>query len=117
MNTTELEVEIRPDKNSGPYGIWTHDLCDTGVALYQLIQQANWELVIMLDPNKPSKWWIMTLNIWKSYVCTAIEETNMSDPCLISTTSSAVFINVRITSIRFFYRSADIWFSYFQSHI
>ena len=37
MNTTELEVEIRPDKNSGPYGIWTHDLCDTGVALYQLI--------------------------------------------------------------------------------
>ena len=37
MNTTELEVEIRPDKNSGPYGIWTHDLCDTGVTLYQLI--------------------------------------------------------------------------------
>ena len=23
-------------KNSGPYGIRTHDLCDTGVALYQL---------------------------------------------------------------------------------
>ena len=21
-------------KNSGPYGIWTHDLCDTGAALY-----------------------------------------------------------------------------------
>ena len=37
MNTTELEVEIRPDKNSGPYGIWTHDLCDTGETLYQLI--------------------------------------------------------------------------------
>ena len=37
MNTTELEVEIRPDKNSGPDRIWTHDLCDTGVALYQLI--------------------------------------------------------------------------------
>ena len=32
MNTTELVVE----KNSGPYGIWTHDLCDTGAALYQL---------------------------------------------------------------------------------
>ena len=29
MNTTELEVEIRAGKNSGPYGIWTHDLCDT----------------------------------------------------------------------------------------
>ena len=36
MNTTELVVEIRPEKNSGPYGIWTHDLYDTGVALYQL---------------------------------------------------------------------------------
>ena len=29
MNTTELAVEIRPEKSSGPYGIWTHDLCDT----------------------------------------------------------------------------------------
>ena len=36
MNTTELVVEIRPEKNSGPYGIWTHDLCDTGAVLYQL---------------------------------------------------------------------------------
>ena len=35
MNTTELVVEIRTEKkNSGPYGIWTHDLCDTGAALY-----------------------------------------------------------------------------------
>ena len=25
-----------PEKNSGLYGIWTHDLCDTGAALYQL---------------------------------------------------------------------------------
>ena len=23
-------------KNSGLYGIWIHDLCDTGAALYQL---------------------------------------------------------------------------------
>ena len=23
-------------KNSGPNGIWTHDLCDTGAALHQL---------------------------------------------------------------------------------
>ena len=23
-------------KNSGLYGIWTHDLCDTGAVLYQL---------------------------------------------------------------------------------
>ena len=38
MSTTELVVETRPKekKNSGPYGIWTHDLCDTSAALYQL---------------------------------------------------------------------------------
>ena len=29
MNTTELVVKIRAAKNSGPYWIWTHDLCDT----------------------------------------------------------------------------------------
>ena len=44
--------KIRPGKNSGlcrepmtPY--------DTGAALYQPSQQANWELVIMMVPNKP----------------------------------------------------------------
>ena len=42
-------------KNSGPYAIWTHDLCDTDTALYQLNLQANWELVYVLGPNKPSK--------------------------------------------------------------
>ena len=36
MNTTKLVVEIRPEKNSSPHGIWTHDLCDAGAALYQL---------------------------------------------------------------------------------
>ena len=34
MSTTELVVEIRPEKNSGPYGIWTHGLCDTGLNLF-----------------------------------------------------------------------------------
>ena len=36
MNTTELVLEIRPEKNSGKYGIWTHNLCDTSAELYQL---------------------------------------------------------------------------------
>ena len=49
MDTTELVVEIRPEKILGPYGIWTHDLCDTDAALNQLSQQANWELMIMLE--------------------------------------------------------------------
>ena len=30
MCTTKAVVKIRPEKNSGLYGIWTHDLCDTG---------------------------------------------------------------------------------------
>ena len=32
-------------KNSGFYGTRTLDLCDTGAALYQSSQQANWEQV------------------------------------------------------------------------
>ena len=36
MNTTWAVVKIRPEKYSGFYGIWTHDLCDIGAALYQL---------------------------------------------------------------------------------
>ena len=36
MNIIDLVVEIRPEKNSGPYGIWTFDLCDADAALYQL---------------------------------------------------------------------------------
>ena len=44
---TNTGVKIRPEKNSGLYGILTHDLCDT-----------NRELVITLVPKKPVKWWI-----------------------------------------------------------
>ena len=34
INTNELVNKTW--KNSGPNGIWTHDLCDTGAACYQL---------------------------------------------------------------------------------
>ena len=68
MNTIELVVEIRPEKNSDPYGIWTHDLCDTGAALYQqLSQQANWKLVIMLDLLY--SFLHHSARIWFSYIC------------------------------------------------
>ena len=50
-------VNERPDKVSGLYRIWTHDLCSNGAALYQLSQPANRELVIKLARNKPVKWW------------------------------------------------------------
>ena len=33
---TEAAVKIRTKKNSGLYGIWTHDHGDNGVVLYQL---------------------------------------------------------------------------------
>ena len=36
MKTTWAVVKRRPEKNSDLYGIWTHDLCDTGAVLYQL---------------------------------------------------------------------------------
>ena len=36
MNTTVLVFEIRSEKNSSPYGIWTHDPCQTGAVLYKL---------------------------------------------------------------------------------
>ena len=36
MNTAKLVAEISPGNNSGPYEISTHDICDTGAALYQL---------------------------------------------------------------------------------
>ena len=36
MNTAWEVVKIWPEKNSGLYGIWTHDLCDTIAVLYQL---------------------------------------------------------------------------------
>ena len=58
MNTTWAIVKIRPEKNSGLYRMWTHNLCDSGAVLYKLSKQANWELVIMLVPNEPMKWCI-----------------------------------------------------------
>ena len=36
MTTTWAVVKIRPEKNSGPYRIWTHNLCDTSAVLYRL---------------------------------------------------------------------------------
>ena len=36
MNTTELVVEMRPEKNSGANGIWTHDFCDTGAKICKI---------------------------------------------------------------------------------
>ena len=63
MNTTEVVVGIRPEKKSGPHGIWTYDLYDTGAALYQqLSQQANWkEDLLYLFLHRSA-------HIWFSYI-------------------------------------------------
>ena len=49
--TTCAVVKLKPEKNSGLNGIRTHDLCDSGVVLYQL--RANWELVTLLVRDVP----------------------------------------------------------------
>ena len=39
--TTWAVVRIGPEKIQACRGIWTHDLCDTGAALYQPSWRAN----------------------------------------------------------------------------
>ena len=71
MLTTEAIVKLKPKKNSGLNGIWTHDLCDTGAVLYQLSYQAIWELIIFWGHNIPveveERKWIYEIRIvWSS---------------------------------------------------
>ena len=47
--------EIRAWKKSGPSGIWTHDLCDTGAVVYHLSSQTDWERVVLSVRNKPGR--------------------------------------------------------------
>ena len=47
MNATELLFEMRPDTNSGLYGIGTHDLCNTDQLPYSWwsaapVSQRSW---------------------------------------------------------------------------
>ena len=42
MNTTQIAVKIRPEKNLGPCGIRTHHLCNTGAAFYTLSWSFCW---------------------------------------------------------------------------
>ena len=43
-NSTSVAVKIRPEKNSDPYGIWTHDLCDTSAALYGIAEFMSYQI-------------------------------------------------------------------------
>ena len=63
--------KFRPIQDLNPWPLWYW----CSALPTELTSQL--ELVIMLDTNKPLKWWIMAVNIWKSYVCTAVEETNI----------------------------------------
>ena len=54
MNTTELVFEVKPEKNLGPYRIWTHNLCDTSAALYQLSQE--FKSHCLRKPGRVKRW-------------------------------------------------------------
>ena len=98
MCTTWAVVKIRPDYVL-QYGIWTHDLCDTGAALYQLSQQANWELVIMLFIHHFTGLF-MGGSLLRAH---------------FFTTAQVVHITARITFIHVLNRSSNIWLSYILS--
>ena len=65
----------------GPYGIWTHDLCDTDAALYLYVL--------------PIRAWISTLYPY----ALPVRSTRTLHPGLISTNSLVVFITAKIDSI------------------
>ena len=77
MSTTWAVVKIRPEKNSGLYGIWTHDLCDTGAGPSALVSQRSWVQI----PYRPEFF-----------------------SGLIFTTAQVVHITARITFIQIAYR-------------
>ena len=68
----------------GPYGIWTHDLCDTDAALYPYVL--------------PIRAWIFSRTGLNFYAL-SVRSTRTLHSGLISTNSLEVFITARIDSI------------------
>ena len=76
-------------KNSGLYGICTHDPCNT-----------NRELVIMLVPNEPVKWWIndskymKIVSFFQAYFqyCKPLSSVHYCEDRFVFTSLSAVHI-------------------------
>jgi len=66
MYTTKAAVKLKTELNSSLSSIRTHNLCDAGAVLYQLSQQANWELVTLLVRNIRVEGSIS--NMWYSYI-------------------------------------------------
>ena len=66
MYTTKAAVKLKTELNSSLSSIRTHNLCDAGAVLYQLSQQANWELVTLLVRNIRVEGSISTM--WYSYI-------------------------------------------------
>ena len=98
MNTIWAVVKIGPEINSGLYGIWTHDLCDTG-ADSSLVQGFIWNL-----QNDQLPVGMLAQSVEH---CTSITEVMGSNPVkawmffwgLIFTTAQVVFIGAKITFI------------------
>ena len=54
LNSESDKYESDVRNNSGLYGIWTLDLCETSAVSVELTSQL--EVIIMLVNNKPVKW-------------------------------------------------------------
>ena len=54
LNSESDKYESDVPNNSGLYGIWTLDLCETSAVSVELTSQL--EVIIMLVNNKPVKW-------------------------------------------------------------
>lgn len=62
-------------KNSHLNGTQTHELCVTGAVLYQLSNQANWELVLLrVYSNSPSFITYESCKIWQLFKSTKSEK-------------------------------------------
>ena len=60
------------------------DICDAGTELYQLIYQANWELVIIWVDDKPIDYgyrFVYVMSIHEFCVLEVQIEVNVYDPC------------------------------------
>ena len=79
MNTTELVVGMRLEKKIQARTVF--EPMTSAIPVQRYTNWANKPTGFNLDSNKPSKWWMMTGNRWKSYMCTAVKKWDISDPC------------------------------------
>ena len=120
MNTTWVVVKIRPEKNSGLYGIWTHDLCDTDRALHRYRKGHEFKSLTGLNFFQA----LFLLLLWKLfYVKANGRADNQSDPahgweCNALGLSISIWFHIRISDStlvsvnRSFIFKSNIWITH-----